>query len=148
MEEIRAMGPGAAAQLDALLNLSDLKLSEFADLYKEKQRFANQQALEELKSLREETDVQIQASLNEISNLYGRGAPAVGQSFADGLAKGMLEGSSTAASAAAAVAQGAARRRAAAEERREPVPRVRGRRVPAAARPARRPRQWYRWPRA
>ena len=107
VEEIRAMGPGAAAQLDALLNLSDLKLSEFADLYKEKQRFANQQALEELKSLREETDVQIQASLNEISNLYGRGAPAVGQSFADGLAKGMLEGSSTAASAAAAVAQGA-----------------------------------------
>ena len=95
------MGPGAAAQLDALLNLSDLKLSEFADLYKEKQRFANQQALEELKSLREETDVQIQASLNEISDLYGRGAPAVGQSFADGLARGMLDGSPTAASAAA-----------------------------------------------
>lgn len=105
VEEIRAMGPGAAAQLDALLDLSDLKLSEFADLYKEKQRFANQQALEELKSLREETDVQIQASLNEISDLYGRGAPAVGQSFADGLARGMLDGSPTAASAAAAVAQ-------------------------------------------
>lgn len=105
VEEIRAMGPGASAQLDALLELSDLKLSEFADLYKEKQRFANQQALEELRSLREETDVQIQASLKEISDVYGRGAPAVGQSFADGLAKGMVAGSSTAASAAASVAQ-------------------------------------------
>lgn len=105
VEEIREMGPSAAGQLDALLELSDLKLQEFTNLYNEKQRIANQQALEELRSLREETDVQIQASLNEISDVYGREAPAVGQSFADGLAKGMVAGSSTAASAAASVAQ-------------------------------------------
>ena len=100
VEEIRAMGPSAADQLDALLELSDLKLSEYADLYKRKQQLANQEAMEELHSLREETNRQIRESLSEISDVYGQNASALGASFTAGLAGGMLSGLDTVANAA------------------------------------------------
>lgn len=104
VEEIRDMGPSAAAQLDALLDLSDLKLSEYADLYKTKQQLANQEAVEQLRSLRTETNRQIQESLSEISNVYGRNASALGEAFTGGLAEGMLGGLDTVADAAKAAA--------------------------------------------
>lgn len=104
VEEIRDMGPSAAAQLDALLELSDLKLSEYADLYKRKQQLANQEAVEQLRSLRTETNRQIQESLSEISNAYGQSASALGETFTSGLADGMLGGLDTVANAAKATA--------------------------------------------
>lgn len=108
VEEIRAMGPGAMDQLDALLELSDLKLSEYADLYREKQRLANRQALEELRDLRLETNWEIQKNLSEISDVYGQGASGLGQSFTNGMAEGMLSGLSTVSDAAAAAGSAAA----------------------------------------
>lgn len=104
VEEIRDMGPSAAAQLDALLELSDLKLSEYADLYKRKQQMANQEAVEQLRSLRTETNRQIQESLSEISTVYGQNAAALGEAFTGGLAEGMLGGLDTVADAAKATA--------------------------------------------
>ncbi len=104
VEEIRDMGPSAAAQLDALLELSDLKLSEYADLYKRKQQLANQEAVEQLSALRTETNRQIRESLNEISNVYGQNAAALGEMFTGGLADGMLGGMDTVADAAKAAA--------------------------------------------
>ena len=100
VEEIRAMGPSAADQLDALLALSDLKLTEYADLYKKKQRMANQQAVEELRGLRAETNQQIQENLSEISNAYGQSASELGEAFTSGLAGGMLSGLDAVAEAA------------------------------------------------
>lgn len=102
VEEIRDMGPSAAAQLDALLELSDLKLSEYADLYKRKQQLANQEAVEQLSALRTETNRQIRESLNEISNVYGQSAAALGEMFTGSLADGMLGGMDTVADAAKA----------------------------------------------
>lgn len=102
VEEIRDMGPSAAAQLDALLELSDLKLSEYADLYKRKQQLANQEAVEQLSALRTETNRQIRESLNEISNVYGQSAAALGEMFTGGLADGMLGNLDTVADAAKA----------------------------------------------
>ena len=105
VEEIRAMGPSAMAQLDALLELSDLKLTEFADLYRRKQRLANYQAMEELQPLRAETNRQIQESLNEMSSVYNQLAPAVGTAFTDAVAAGITSGSSTMTNAADAAAR-------------------------------------------
>lgn len=108
VEEIRAMGPGAMDELDALLSLGDLKLLEYADLYREKQRMASQQALEELRPLRAETDRQIQESLGELTDAYREAAPAAGTAFSEGVAAGMLDGAGTVAAAAEAVAREAA----------------------------------------
>lgn len=105
VEEIRAMGPSAANELDALLRLSDQKLTEYANLYKIKQKMANRQAVEELRPLREETNRQIQESMNEMSDTYAQLAPAVGTAFTDAVAAGIASGSSTMANAADAAAR-------------------------------------------
>ncbi|MBD5161422.1 MAG: hypothetical protein HDT14_05290, partial [Oscillibacter sp.] len=105
VEEIRAMGPSASNELDALLRLSDQKLTEYANLYKIKQHLANQQAIEELRPLREETNRQIQESMNEMSDTYAQLAPAVGTAFTDAVAAGIISGSPTMANAADAAAR-------------------------------------------
>lgn len=107
VQEIREMGPDAANQLSALLALSDEKLSEYADLYKEKQDLANSVAMEELKGLREETTAEIESQLEELTVLYNQQAPEVGLAFSTGLANGIRSGMSLVTSAAEAVARAA-----------------------------------------
>ena len=70
IESIRDMGPSAIDQLSALLNLSDEKLNEYANLYAEKQELANSLAVEELATLREDTDRQIQENMDSLSTIF------------------------------------------------------------------------------
>ena|GEM_PF-2520798 len=92
VEEIRDMGPKAVDNLDALLAMTDDELSEYADLYGQKQAFANQQALKELQGLKAETDAQVKENMQSILDLYDETAPTLGEAFTDGLAKGILDG--------------------------------------------------------
>lgn len=92
VEEIRDMGPKAVDNLDALLAMTDEELSEYADLYGQKQAFANAQALKELQGLKAETDAQVRENMQSILDLYDETAPTLGEAFTDGLAKGILDG--------------------------------------------------------
>lgn len=71
-EEVRQMGVGSIDQLTALLNLSDDKLSEYAALFEEKQKLANDLATGQLKELRAETDAAIQANMNSLADIIGQ----------------------------------------------------------------------------
>lgn len=107
VDSIRGMGPDAISELDALLALEDDKLSEFSDLYEEKQQFADEQALKELEPLREETLSQISQNLDDLSALYEENAPYIGETFAESLAKSIEDGQEIVSTAAASVAQSA-----------------------------------------
>lgn len=107
VESIRDMGPDAISELDALLALEDEKLNDFSDLYEEKQKFANEQALKELEPLREETLSQISQNLDDLSALYEENAPYIGETFAESLAKSIEDGQEIVSTAAASVAQSA-----------------------------------------
>ena len=106
-DEIRKMGVGASAELEALLSLSDEMLSEYAGLYEEKQALANDLAAAELEQFREETNAQIQGNLESLEALYVELAPGVGAAFTDNLAEGILNGLVNVEDAAATVAQAA-----------------------------------------
>ena len=107
IEDIRGMGVGAVDQLSALLSLSDDKLSEYADLYAEKQKVANKYAADELEDLRNETVAKIQGNLDELQSLYDEQTPIVGAAFTDGLADGIINGMSSVIDSAVNVAQAA-----------------------------------------
>ena len=107
VEDIRAMGPSAVDKLDALLDMSDDRLSEYADLYQEKQQLANQTALKELEGLRKETNAQITENLEDLKKLYDDNAPVVGKAFTAGLAEGIRDGKSTVINSAVSMAQAA-----------------------------------------
>lgn len=91
VDELRKMGPDAINELDALLSLTDEKLSEYSSLYAEKQKLANEIALEQLKPLREETDAEIKGMMDELDNLTEENAPIIGKSLADGIRDGIME---------------------------------------------------------
>ena len=105
IEEIRTMGPEAVDQLDALLSLSDDKLSEYSELYGEKQKLANDEAKKELSTLRTDTLAQISENLSDLKSLYDDESPDVGEAFMDGLRQGIENGSSDVINAAIRTAQ-------------------------------------------
>ena len=105
IEEIRTMGPEAVDQLDALLSLSDDKLSEYSELYGEKQKLANDEAKKELSTLRTDTLAQISENLSDLKSLYDDESPDVGKAFMDGLRQGIENGSSDVINAAIRTAQ-------------------------------------------
>lgn len=107
VDDIRDMGPSAISELNALLDMSDEKLSEYAALYEEKQRLANEIAAKELEDLRASTASQIQQNLQELQQLYDGEAPEVGLAFTDGLAEGIQNGMSTVINSAVSMAQAA-----------------------------------------
>lgn len=92
VEEIRAMGVGAAGELKGLLSLTDRQLQQYADLYGEKQELANSIALRELDVLDESTQEKIQEQLDSLRELYEETAPLLGEAFADGIAEGIDAG--------------------------------------------------------
>lgn len=107
VDEIRDMGIDAADELNALLALSDEQLTEYADLFYEKQKLANDLAVEELAGLRKLTDDEITANLNAIAGRFDEDAPAVGQALTDGLADGITSGQATVITAAVGTAMAA-----------------------------------------
>lgn len=107
VQEIMDMGPDAVDELDALLALSDERLSEYAALYQEKQELANSVAVSELEELRKETDEKIQENLRSLKELYNANAPTVGKAFTDGLSSGIMSGMSSVINSAVRVAQAA-----------------------------------------
>ena len=92
IDEIRAMGPAAEQALRGLLDLTDRELTEYANVYMEKQQLANRAALTELEGLRQETVNQIAGTVQELKSYYDQNAPDLGLSFTDGLVNGMLSG--------------------------------------------------------
>lgn len=109
IDEIRAMGPAAEQALRGLLDLTDRELTEYANVYMEKQQLANRAALTELEGLRQETVNQIAGTVQELKNYYDQNAPDLGLSFTDGLVNGMLSGLTAVRQAAMQVADTAIR---------------------------------------
>ncbi|MFS1513626.1 phage tail tape measure protein [Chengkuizengella sp. SCS-71B] len=60
LEELRQMGPNAAPEIAALLNLTNEELVKYEALWKEKSSLARKQAHAELSGLRSDTELQIQ----------------------------------------------------------------------------------------
>jgi len=60
LEELREMGPKAAAEIAALNALSDKQLGEYASLWREKSNLARSQAINELGGMRQDTAKQIE----------------------------------------------------------------------------------------
>ena len=86
VKEFQSMGPSAAAELDALLALSEEKLTEYSKLYEEKQKLANRIAAEELTVYREKTETEIQKNLNALEGVFASDAPDIGNTFVAGVA--------------------------------------------------------------
>lgn len=107
VDEIRAMGPAAEDELQGLLGLTDRELSEYANVYMEKQQLANQAALRELEDFKRETVDQIAENLQALKTYYDQNAPELGLSFTDGLVSGMLRGIADVRRAASSVAEAA-----------------------------------------
>jgi TP901 family phage tail tape measure protein len=59
LAELRAMGPGAAAEIAALNSLSDQELQQYVKLWQEKHAFAKLESIRELKGMKDETNQQI-----------------------------------------------------------------------------------------
>lgn len=100
VEEIRAMGPKAVDQLEALLSMSDEQLSEYAALYGEKQRIANEEATKELAGFRAETESTIKENLNGLLDLYKQDGPTLGEALTTGITDGIKRGMSSVVDAA------------------------------------------------
>lgn len=92
VKDIRKMGVSASGELAGLLELTDDQLGKYAELYQEKQELANRIAMDELESLRDQTNAEILDQLADVADLYDTNAPALGLAFANSLAKGMFEG--------------------------------------------------------
>lgn len=105
VNEIRDMGPDAISELDALLALTDEKLSEYSALYAEKQALATQYATEELAEMRKETDAEVQKNLNALQGIYEEESPEIGVAFTQGVADGINDGKQTVINSAVAVAK-------------------------------------------
>lgn len=92
VEELRGMGVKASGELEALLAGSDETLAKLSEVYEDKQRLANNIALEELGELRTSTNEEILGQLDDVAKLYDQNGPALGMAFANSLAEGMFEG--------------------------------------------------------
>lgn len=59
LEQIKAMGPEAAASIHSLTEMSETEIAEYNELWKEKMAMAEEQAEKENESLRKETETKI-----------------------------------------------------------------------------------------
>ena len=90
-------------ELKGLLALSDDDLQRYANLFGEKQKIANEQALAELGVLKTETDTKITELINGVESEFGR-SPQI----AKGMVQGIIDGMSSMAPTAIANARGIA----------------------------------------
>ena len=105
VEEIRDMGPKAVDQLDALLSMSDEQLTRYSELYGEKQRIANDEAVKELANLKEETEASIMDNVNNLMDLYNENGPDIGEALTTGITDGIKRGMSDVIDAAIDMAE-------------------------------------------
>lgn len=84
MAELKALGPKAAGELEALNKLTDAQLTEYSALYKEKQALARKQAEAELIGMKGDTDKRIndirnvvQAELDEINAVWAQSSSTI-----------------------------------------------------------------------
>ena len=105
VEEIRDMGPKAVDQLDALLAMSDEQLTRYSELYGEKQRIANDEAIKELANLKEETEASIMDNVNNLMDLYNENGPDIGEALTTGITDGIKRGMSDVIDAAIDMAE-------------------------------------------
>lgn len=59
LEELRAMGPDAVGQIQALNTLTEPELQKYSDLYREKSALAREQAITELSGMKTDTEMKI-----------------------------------------------------------------------------------------
>lgn len=102
IEEIRSKGVSALDQVDALLDLSDDKLSEWSKLADEKYDFSSQEAEKQLSPLKEETDKKIAEQFSELEALEAETGETLGENFAESFANGITKGLSAITDAAKA----------------------------------------------
>ncbi len=69
LEELQKMGPSANTEIAGLVSLTDEQLTEYQNLWKEKNALARIQAINELETLRKETEVEIKAINEELAQL-------------------------------------------------------------------------------
>ena len=67
LEELQKLGPKAAAEIQLLTEMSDDELDEYVDLFREKNRLARRQAVEELEPMRRDIADQITKMQQETS---------------------------------------------------------------------------------
>lgn len=105
VDEIREMGPKAVDQLEALLSMSDEQLNEYAMLFGEKQRIANETALKELSGLKEETENTIRENVDSLLEIYNENGPTLGEALTTGITDGIKRGMSSVVDAAIDMAE-------------------------------------------
>jgi hypothetical protein len=69
LEELRKMGPSANAEISALVKMSDSELTQYSDLWKQKNEIARTAAISELSGLRSEADAEIAKLRDELEKL-------------------------------------------------------------------------------
>lgn len=68
MDELEAMGPNSAAEIEALNSLTDEQLNRYVELWQQKHQSARDQAILELEGMRKDTDEQIKQLQNRSSD--------------------------------------------------------------------------------
>jgi len=68
MDELEAMGPNSAAEIEALNSLTDEQLNRYVELWQQKHQSARNQAILELEGMRKDTDEQIKQLQNRSSD--------------------------------------------------------------------------------
>lgn len=82
--ELQKMGPQAAAQVQALVNMSDKQLNQYVNLWREKHRLARTEAMSELDQLRQQTQQKIKELGATVTNL-GKSLEKFKQTWASAL---------------------------------------------------------------
>lgn len=88
---VQDLGPTQLDTLRALADSTDEQLTQIEDLYAEKFRIANEQAVEEMEPLRESLNEQVEGLIDDLNRLYEVEAPNILQSFDNALASIVAE---------------------------------------------------------
>jgi len=89
LAELRAMGPSAYNEINALSKMSDKELTAYTEMWKQKHALARMMAVDELKGLRQDTDNEIRGLLNDMDNLVKPGGMAIGENLGDSIINGI-----------------------------------------------------------
>ena len=86
MDELEAMGPNSAAEIEALNSLTDEQLNRYVELWQQKHQSARDQATLELEGMRKDTDEQIKQlqnrsadQLSELRDTFNAGMKEVSE---------------------------------------------------------------------
>ncbi len=89
LAELRAMGPSANAQINALSRMTDTELTKYQNMWKEKHRLAKEMAVDELQNLKKETNTTINGLLTELQGTVSSKSNPVGEKMIQGVINGI-----------------------------------------------------------